>query len=186
MDLFSISSVKKNIVVLKNEIDSYLTKKKLIYDDYKLFYPSVSNNKDIIFIVHCCDYYFNSQECKLIISLCKFYNIDSYCIMQDFPIFKKPLSRLDIREYSPFIKRLIDVIDPKLIVFGDEDSQYSLLARKELHQENNQIRVLDDGRKSLLIHTLFDAQTRSVEFNETIQKKEWGIITNFISKGDSE
>jgi hypothetical protein len=140
LDIFSVNKpIEEQLTDLKLEIQTFQkslnldTKKSKI----KLFYGNISNINSGILLINDppLSKFFESQDDKYIINLMSELNIDKYFITYNFLIPNVSVNTKLIKSFSYFILKLIDILNPKLIVCFGEQSQFCFFKRKFLLQD---------------------------------------------------
>ncbi|MCK9428976.1 MAG: hypothetical protein M0R17_03060 [Candidatus Omnitrophica bacterium] len=140
IDLFSINkTTEEQLNDLRIEIQTYQKNLNLEVkkSKIKLFYGNVSNFGSGVLLIGDppSSKFFDSPDDKVIINLMTELKIDKYFITYDFLIPNVDINPKNIKSFSYFVRKLTDIIAPKLIVCFDEHPQFCFFKRKFLIQD---------------------------------------------------
>ena len=137
LDLFTASmTVEDQIENLRTELkDSFIksnlitkrTKLKLFYGDLK----DVQNNMLIVAPPPISKFFESPEDEKLIRILSEF-NITNFFLTYYYLLPDKKISRKEVKDFSYWIKKITDILEPKLIVCIGEESQFCYLKQKKV------------------------------------------------------
>lgn len=125
MDLFLTNkNFNKQCQIIKNDILKYYNSNEKI----KILSGNEENiGKSILIVTNKSDGYFNSNSDNTIKNICDKYNI-KYFLTYNY--FFNNISMRNIKEFSPFIHRITDIVQPKLILCLGELSQLCYFKKK--------------------------------------------------------
>ena len=137
LDLFSAGKTpQQQLDDLRLEIKSYQSR--LGMDSkrtkIKLFYGNIENfNSGVLVIANPPKAkFFETADDKFIIDLLASIEVTKYFITYNYLVFGDKASSTIIKEFGYYIRKLIDIINPKFIVCMGEDSQFCFFKRKFL------------------------------------------------------
>lgn len=139
LDLFYNGSFQQNIKKLKEDLKKYAQENSLLLPDpfniVKLRPSCVGSCVLFICPPAISSSLFTTAEDKLLDSLCKEYEIENKAITYCYIFQSLHKNKNVIKEFSPWIKKLTDLIQPKLIITLGEDAQCSFFRNKFLMRD---------------------------------------------------
>ena len=134
MDLFYQGTFDESAELIRTDIKKFAKEKNVPIGRKKIFlykgFPqNVGNNILTISVPFNTDKMFESKMDKALIRMLAEYNLYNYMMTYCW-LLPTRASKNDIKEFSVWIHRLIDIIEPKLIVTLGEISQLSFIKRK--------------------------------------------------------
>lgn len=170
--LDQLKDLKKELKVYQNKIVQTNKKLKLLYGDLDPEYLVVTNPSIN---------YFNEDKDKYIISLLsnhKFILTYNYLI-QDINISKITIT--DIKKFSYFIQKIIDITEPKKIICMGENSIFSFFKKKFVVDEYHGKQI--GNYNNIPIYLTYDPEyfitytkTENREYKLSIQESDWRNI----------
>lgn len=141
MDLFYQGTFEEQISSLKKDIRK-LAKSSGITFRHKLLllWGSKENiNNNILFIQppYPGGKYFKDKDTEKLINTLNKYEISKYFITYCYHLLSPKITRKLIKQYSGWIKKLVDFVQPRLIVCLGEESIFSLFKRKSMIQDHH-------------------------------------------------
>ena len=171
----------RNLIKLyqtKIGIDSKRTKVKLFFGDIANFNSGVlviSNPPKAKF--------FETAEDKFICNILDSLEITKYFITYNYLIFGDKASQAILKEFGFYIRRLVDIINPKIIVCMGEESQFSFFKRKFMLGDfhGKQIGEYED-KPIMATYPISYYEERSKfedhSYKTEIRNKDWTAIKN--------
>lgn len=135
LDLFYQGSPKDQIRILKEEIRKYATEKNIILSkNFSIALGDLSNvgNGALIIDYPNFDTPFKSKYDKRLLDILKRFNIDNIFLTYNYLFPQARYTQKDIKEFSVWIKKLSDIIIPRLIILLGENSHFCFFKRKFL------------------------------------------------------
>lgn len=159
----------------KANIDSKKTKIKLFYGDIKYF------NTGILVITDPPKAkFFESAEDKLIINILNSYDLNEFFITYNYLIYGSGSTK-DIKNFSYYIKKLTDIINPKLIVCMGESSQFCFFKKKFMMSDYHGKQIGD--YETIPIMTTYPiwyyeekSKFEDHSYKEELRNKDWYAI----------
>jgi hypothetical protein len=188
LDMFSTGKTsEEQFDILRDEIKNY--QKKIGLENkknkVKLFFGDVKNVGSGVLVITSPPRakFFESSEDKPIINILKLFEIDKFFITYNYLLCRENITIKEIKEFSYFIKRLTDIICPKLIVCMGESSQFCFFKKKFMMIDFHGKQIGD--YESIPIFTTYPSnyyEERSKHedhlYKEQIRNKDWNIIKN--------
>lgn len=178
-------SPKEQLDLLKLEIKEYQTKIKSEEKKIKLFYGNIDNFGSGVLIISSPPKtkFFESIQDKSIIVLMNELKIDKFFITYNYLINGIEPTPKDIKSFGYYIRLLVDIINPKIIVCLGEDSQFCFFKKKFLITDYHGKQIGEyEGKPILTANNMSYYEERSKfenhSYKEEIKKKDWELITN--------
>jgi hypothetical protein len=186
IDLFTASmSIEEQIEDLKTNIkESYIkqgriTKKTRI----KLFFGDLKNIGNNILIISAPPpaRLFDSPEDGRLKQFIQDLGIGNFFLTYFYLLLDTKISRKEIKDFSPWIQKLTDLIDPKLIVCMGEEAQFSYFKKKFLLRDHHGTQIGEYNSIPIIASYPIFYYQKSSEFEDTAYKdfmkaKDWGYI----------
>lgn len=160
----------------RNCIDHKKTKIKLFWGD------TVNINTGIVIITDPPKAkFFESNGDKFIINLLTSYDLTKFFITYNYLVYGENSTPKDIKDFSYYIKKLIDIINPKIIVCMGESSQFCFFKRKFMMIDFHGKQIGD--HESIPIFTTYPikyyeerSKYEDHSYKEQIRNKDWEAI----------
>jgi hypothetical protein len=186
LDMFSIDlNTEQRLDALRDELARYNrnskvdTKKAKI----KLFYGDVNNFNDGVLTVSSPPKakFFESPDDKFLSSILESIEIKKFFLTYDYLFFGDRPTTQTVKDFGYFIRRLVDIINPKLIVCLGEEPQFSFFKRKFLLSDFHGKQIGDyEGRPIYTTYPISYYEERSQfedhSYKEAIKNKDWNAI----------
>lgn len=134
MDLFYQGTFQEQIGLLKADIKKIAREQKVRFKSRLTLVwgtPAyVGNNVLIVMPPYPGGKFFKDKDTCQLQNILYANEITRYFLTYCYHIPKQKVTRKDIKEYSSWIKRIVDSVQPKLIVCLGEDSVFSFFKRK--------------------------------------------------------
>lgn len=136
MDLFYQGTIEEQITALKAEVRQMAKDKGVPFKNKLLLTYGVPSSVGNCALLVTSPYpggqfYKDKNTCQLINILIA-NGISNYFITYCYHIHEDRVSRKTIKDYSPWIKRICDAVQPRLIVCVGEETVFSFLKRKAI------------------------------------------------------
>lgn len=186
LDLFNIDKTpQERIDALKEDISKFKrssgvdTKKSKI----KLFFGNIENFNDGIFTVSTPPKakHFESSEDKYLVSLLESLELNKYFLTYNYLFFGDKANVQTIKDFGIFIRKLVDIINPKLIVCLGEEAQFSFFKKKFLISDFHGKQIGEyEGRPIMTTFPISYYEERSQfedhSYKDSIKTKDWSSI----------
>lgn len=137
MDLFySGRTFDDRLKLLKKDVKEYAKRVGYDYGKKRLYlaYGNPDNvGQNILFVVPPLDPNskpYQDKASQRLIEVAKEYGLDKFFITSSYPIPIEKISKRQIKEFSYWVHKLIDILEPKLIVVMGEESEPVFVRRK--------------------------------------------------------
>lgn len=185
LDLFNINLTPvERLEALREEIKDY--QKRSCPDKkskVKLFWGDLTKlGKGIVVITNPPKAkFFESTEDKFIINLLTSYDLNDFFITYNYLIYGEEYTPKDIKEFGYYIKKLIDIINPKMIVCMGESSQFCFFKKKFMMIDFHGKQIGE--HESIPIFTTYPikyyeerSKFEDHSYKEQIRNKDWTAI----------
>lgn len=185
LDLFSSNrTVDERLEDLKLEIKSY--QKKLGVDSkktkVKLFYGDIKDfNTGIITVSNPPKAkFFDAPEDKILLNLLSSYGLEQSFLTYHYLILGTYTPK-EIKEFGYYVRKLIDIINPKLIVCLGEESHFTFSKRKSLMIDfHGKVIGEYEGRPIMTTYPIVyygeKSKFENDSYREEIKRKDWTTI----------
>lgn len=134
MDLFYQGTMEEQIILLKKEIRQLAKDKGTpIRNKFLLTYgvPSaVSNCVLVVTPPYSGGKFYQDKDTRKLIDILTTNGMTNYFITYCYHIPQTKVTKKTVKEYSPWIKRIVDAVEPRLIVCLGEETTFSFFKRK--------------------------------------------------------
>ena len=185
-DLFTAGmTIEEQIEYLRSELkETYIksetitkkTKVKLFYGDLK----DVGNNV-LIIAPPPESRFFESPEDQKLIQILNEYNIFNFFITYYY-LFPRKVSRQEIKNFGYWIRKITDILDPKLIVCVGEDAQFSYLKQKKIIRDFHGKQIGD--HYSIPIYAVYQthyyikkSEYEDPTYKTFLKNNDWGTVS---------
>jgi len=185
LDLFSSNrTIDERLDDLKIEIKQYQSKmgtdsKKT---KIKLFYGDLDNFNDGVLTISNPPKakFFETPEDKIILNLLNSFGLDKYFLTYNYLILGTNTPK-EIKEFGYFVRKLIDIINPKLIVCMGEEAHFCFYKRKFMMIDFHGKVIGDyEGRPIMTTYPIFyygeKSKFENDSYREEIKRKDWTAI----------
>ena len=184
LDLFNINmSSTERIESLRGEIKDYQKRQPdAKRSKIKLFFGDPANFGSGILVITAPPKakFFESSEDKFIINLLTSYGLDKFFITYNYLVYGNITSK-EIKEFGYYIRKLIDIIGPKIIVCMGEASQFCFFKKKFMMLDFHGKQI--GAYESIPIFTTYPityyeekSQYEDRSYKEQIRNKDWLAI----------
>jgi hypothetical protein len=161
---------------IKSGLITKKTKIKLFYGDLK----DICNNV-LIVAPPPPSKFFNSPEDERLIRVLSEFNILNYFITYYYLIPDKKVSRKEVKDFSYWIKKITDILEPRIIVCVGEESQFCYLKQKKVMRDFHGKQIGDYN--SIPIYTLHPTivymrkyEHEDSTYKDFMKNHDWGAI----------
>lgn len=185
MDLFYQGDFKEQIKLIKKDIKDQGKKQGFKYQNtFRLLWgSSIDAVGDSIFIVtppYPGGKYYHDKYTQRLLSTLKDRGIDKYFITYCYHQPTSKVTRKNIKEYSVWIHKLVEVTMPKLIVCLGEESIFSFFKRKAILRDYHGKEIDKFNEIPVMLTFSMDYYTERSEY-EDVNYKDF-ILNNDWSK----
>lgn len=189
MDLFYGNTLEEQLKNLKKDIKKYaLDKYNYDYGRRRIYIAdgrkeTVGNNILIVtqqFVPTVAA--FTDENFVKLKKILHDYKIRNYIITPNFLIPIENISKADIKDYSIWIEKIVDIFQPKLIVALGEESIFSFFKRKVILRDFHG-KVIGRSATNIDVYLSYAtsyynkaSEYEDPSFKEFILKNDWGII----------
>lgn len=185
LDLFSANStIEERLEDLRTEIKVYQSK--LGTDSkrtkVKLFYGDINNFNDGVLVLANPPKakFFDSPDDKLTVSLLTSLGFDKFFISYNYLILGTCTPK-EIKEFGYYIRKLVDIINPKLIICMGEESHFCFYKRKFMMIDfHGKVIGNYEGKTVMTTYPIFYYNEKSRyehdSYREEIKRKDWTAI----------
>lgn len=186
IDLFTANmTVEEQIEDLRTGLkESYIksgaitkrTKIKLFYGDMK----DVGNNILIITNPPSAKL-FESPEDQRVMQILNEFNLNNFFLTYYYLLPDKKINRQEIKEFGYWIRKITDILDPKLIVCIGEESQFCFFKQKKVIRDFHGKLIGDYNSIPIYATYPIPYYVKRSEFEDTtykdfIKNQDWGMI----------
>jgi hypothetical protein len=173
-------TLEERIEDLKNKIRSYYninkkSKVKLFYGDLK----DVGNN--ILVVAPPQHKFFESEDDKIIINILSEFRLFNYFLTYYYLIPNTKPSKQDIKNFGFWIRNIVDILEPKLIVCVGEDAQFSFYKSKFIIRDYHGLQIGEYNSIPIFASYIVPyyskkADTEDMTYKNFIKNKDWSNI----------
>lgn len=186
LDLFNVNQTpEQRLESLRGEIKEYqkahgIDSKKT---KVKLFYGDMANFNDGILVITAAPKakFFETPDDKFIISLLTSIELKKFFITYSCLVYGEGNTPKEIKEFGYYIKKLVDIINPKLIVCMGETSQFVFFKRKFMMGDFHGKQIGDyEGIPIMTTFPIYYYEEHSKfedhSYKDQLKNKDWGAI----------
>lgn len=191
MDLFYGSTIEEQLKALKKDIKDYALRK-YAYDYgnkriYVAFGQKENIGNNILIVVPPFKHNekpFDDENCRYLNSILNTYDIKKFFFTPCFLIPKEQVSKADIKDYSQWVNKLADILQPKLIVAMGEDSTLSFFRKKFILRDFHGKVIGQSSQQVDIILTYSPeyykekSEYEDPSYKRFVQNHDWTIISS--------
>lgn len=186
LDLFNIDKTpQQRIDALKDEMVQFKrssgvdTRKSKI----KLFFGDINNFNDGILTISTppATKLFESPDDKYLMDILEAIDLKKYFLTYNYLFFGDKANIKTIKDFGYFIRKLVDIINPKLIVCLGEESQFSFFKKKFLISDFHGKQIGEYEGKPIMTtfpisYYIERSQFEDHSYKDSIKTKDWNAI----------
>jgi uracil-DNA glycosylase len=183
LDLFSIDKTpEERLEDLKSEIKAYQKKLSLSNSKIKLFYGDIKNFNDGVLVISNPPKakFFETPDDKYTINLLLSMGINKFYLTYNYLVIGTSTPK-EIKLFGYYIRKLIDIINPKIIVCMGERSQFCFFKKKFMMIDFHGKQIGD--HEGIPIYTTYPisyyierSKFENESYKELIKSKDWKTI----------
>ena len=194
MDLFYGTTVKENVIAFKKDLKQVALKYDYDFGKKRIHIANgnLENIGNCILVVgpplKLNDKHFQDKYSNYLFKTALDFKMPNTFLVSCFPIPLERISKTNIKEFNPWMEKLVDIFRPKLVVVLGEDAQFSFVKRKHILRDYHGkiITKTVAGIDVLLSYTMdyfIDlSEFEDGSYKDFIRNADWTIIKKYYDE----